>query len=175
MAICLLSNNNIVVQLDLSTSDAPNGWLNCPEDTLPGMEYKDGKFIIPASTPSELKARKIKKLRLACRDEIFSGYDSDALGAVHRYPLSDTDQANLQKTEVSAMKNADTPGWTGMVQCIDGNGVIAYRPHTAAQVDQVAAAIDAGKEASLTKFADLVAQVNDPTTDTEEKLDRIQW
>lgn len=158
----------------------PAGYDFLSEISPEGMVLSEDGLSLREKTSSEIfdesRAVKINDLRLACRAHIFAGFDSAALGGVvHHYPLSHTDQANLQKTEVSAMKNADTPGWTGMVQCVDGAGVIAYRPHTAAQVDQVAADIEQGKEAALTKFADLVAQVKDPATDTQAKLDAIQW
>lgn len=113
------------------------------------------------------------ELREACRAHIFAGFDSDALGTVHRYPLSQTDQANNQKTEVSAIKNADTVGWTRIMQCIDSNGIIAYRHHTAEQVLKVVAAIEEGSEEALLKLQDLIGQVDAATTEIE--IDAIIW
>lgn len=122
-----------------------------------------------------MKAEKVAELRAACRAHIFAGFDSDALGAVHRYPLSHTDQANNQKAETAAMKNANTAGWTRAMQCIDGKGVVAYRPHTAGQVLKAIADIEECSESALLKLQELIMQVNDPATDTQAKLDKIQW
>lgn len=164
-------DNGVVVQKQLVPS---NGFIKAPDYVVCGMvDNGDGSYSAPEKPLDELKEQKITELRLACRAHIFAGFDSDALGMTHRYPLSDTDQANNQKTEVSAMKNVDTVGWTGVMQCINSAGVKAYRPHTAAQVDQAAADIETGKEAALLKLQDLIVQVN--AADTQAKLDVIVW
>jgi hypothetical protein len=120
--------------------------------------------IDSATGLTEAKDTKITELRDACRDFIFAGFDSSALGTIHHYPLSVTDQANLQLAVSEAIINQSDAAWTTDVQALAlGETEPAYKPHTAAQIMQVTVDISAGKKAALGKLADLIGQVKAAT------------
>lgn len=146
--------------------------------------YVDGSWVVESAIDvAGATEDKIAELKNACRNAIFAGFDSDALGSTHRYPLSQTDQANLQKNETAAARNLDTDGWVCHCQCIDSNGVIAYREHTASQMLQVADDIQQAKDDLLAvKLSGLIADVraiesDDSLTDDEKRtqIEAVSW
>lgn len=118
----------------------------------------------PVKLENAKKAKEIE-LRLACKNEIYAGFDSSALGTVHHYPLSQTDQANLQAAHSMALANQSTANWQILIQATIA-GETGYLPHTAAQVGQVATDIVAGKESALAKLATLLLQNQDAVDET---------
>lgn len=115
--------------------------------------------IIKASAESELaaaKQAKIEAINASCRAQIVGGFSSAALGAPHTYDSEEADQLNL----IGAIAlNSDLP-----YRCTDAAGLKDFRPHTAAQLKQVAADGAAVKLAALEKAALLkvsVLAVND--------------
>lgn len=121
----------------------------------------DMSLAIPAAILlANTQAIKILELKGACRAEIFAGFDSSALGSLHHYSLSQTDQANLQAAHSMALANQSTPGWSILIQSLAlGEATASYRPHSAPQVMQVATDIVAGKEAALIKLATCITDV----------------
>lgn len=110
--------------------------------------------IIKASAESELtaaKRAKIEEINACCRAKIVGGFSSAALGAPHTYDSEEADQLNL----IGAIAlNSDLP-----YRCTDAAGVKDFRPHTAAQLKQVAADGAAVKLSALEKAALLKASV----------------
>ncbi|WP_058773321.1 hypothetical protein [Pseudomonas rhizoryzae] len=73
----------------------------------------------------------------ACNATILEGFISAALGAEHRYPAKLTDQSNLQASVLESLFPGLADDWTTPFWCQDATGTWAYRPHTAAQIQQV--------------------------------------
>lgn len=105
----------------------------------------------PPPTLDDLQAAKIAEINAACAAAIVGGFASGALGAAHHYDSELEDQLNL----IGAVGlGIDLP-----YRCADANGVKEFRPHTAAQLAQVAADGAAIKSAALERAAALKAQV----------------
>ncbi|UTV56438.1 DUF4376 domain-containing protein [Burkholderia arboris] len=106
----------------------------------------------------------IAALTTACSNAITKGFVSSALGAVHTYPASITDQQNLTASVLASIYPGLAAGWTTPFWCADTAGAWAYAEHTAAQIQQVG---QDGKTAiltALTKKQQLVDAVMAATT-----------
>lgn len=98
-----------------------------------------------------VKTSKTAEINAACAAAIVGGFNSSALTAPHTYDSAMEDQLNL----IGAVSlGADLP-----YRCANAAGVKAFRPHTAAQLKQVAADGAVIKLAALEKAATLKAQV----------------
>lgn len=84
-------------------------------------------------TLDELKALKINDIKNDAITAIIGGIDHDALGSVHHYPTSPTDQANLNGL-ISRSQLLGDAGVPYKFWCADGNKVWARREHTVAQI-----------------------------------------
>jgi hypothetical protein len=105
----------------------------------------------PPPTLDEVRAGKTAEINAACAASIVGGFTSLALGTLHTYDSALEDQLNL----IGAVGlDVDLP-----YRCADAAGVKEFRPHTAAQLKQVAADGAAIKLAALEKAATLKAQV----------------
>lgn len=112
-----------------------------------------------------VKTAKIAALSNQCQRDISAGFDSEVLGATHRYSAALEDQLNLMG---SALLGVDVP-----YVCTDGSGVKAARLHTAAQMQQVYAEGAAIKGAKLGKFHALRQQVE--AADSIAAVEAIEW
>jgi hypothetical protein len=111
------------------------------------------------------KAVKIAALRASCRGAICAGVDHSALGTSHRYPLSETDQANMQARYTAAVRNSADANWRCELQALAaGDPAPTYKSHTASQTIAVAEAAIAHVSANVTKLSEKVAQVSAATT-----------
>ena len=116
-----------------------------------------------------LKTRQAGIINVACRTEIVSGFDSDALGTTHTYPSKEEDQTNLMATFVLAKElNASKP-----FKCWDAAGVADYRVHTVAELHQVGQDAELHKMTALVKANTLKAQIEVATTKTD--VEAIVW
>jgi len=154
-------------------------WVTCQNDTVIGDIYDGENFIKPTQHVADIATNKVAELKQLCRETIFAGFDSDALGAIHHYPLSQSDQANLQKNESAASRNLGTDGWVCYCQCVDVNGVLDYRPHTASQMLQVADDIQEAKDGLLYvtlrgKIQHVLGIQADDTLADDEKRQQIE-
>lgn len=125
-------------------------------------------------TLEELKAAKLTTLSDACQSAIYAGFDSSALGTVHHYPALDKDQRNLIASVLDSLLPNLPADWTTPFWCRDAEGTWFLAPHTASQIQQVGQDAKAAILACITRNADLVNQVNDPSTD-QTALDAIVW
>lgn len=83
------------------------------------------------------RERKADEMSLACADAIFAGFASSALGASFTYPSKFTDQQNLTACVMRSFYPSLPVDWSTKFWCADGDGAWAWRPHTAAQIQQV--------------------------------------
>ena len=131
----------------------------------------------------DLAADKISGLKRSCRDTIFAGFDSDALGTTHHYPAkqdaNNYDQTNLIAQHSDALNNSAS---TYKIICQDGNGAWARREHTAAQTIQVGEKglrfVSGLKDTLDDKVQQvLTIQADDTLTDDEKrtKIEAVQW
>lgn len=111
-----------------------------PNGTIYGgdrQQRPDGSFDPEVPDPSlsleSIKARKIAQLDAACTAAIDGGFDSAALGAVHRYSSQLSDQFNLKATRDLALELGVAVDYV----CTDAAGVKTGRSHTPAQMSQV--------------------------------------
>lgn len=117
--------------------------------------------VAPASlmTLAEAQSEQIAKLSAACQAQIYAGFQSSALGAVHNYPAKDKDQANLSASVVASLLPNLPAGWTTPFWCEDSTGAWSLAPHTAAQIQQVGSDGKAAIVAALEKNDSLANQV----------------
>lgn len=108
---------------------------------------------------ADAQSAQIAVLSAACQAQIYAGFDSAALGAVHHYPAKDKDQGNLSGSVVSSLLPGLPADWTTPFWCQDSAGAWAFVPHSAAQIQQVGADGKAAIVAALEKNAALAAQV----------------
>lgn len=97
----------------------------------------DGGVTAPQHSLDDAKALKMSTLDEACAAEICAGFTSTALGDACRYPSKASDQSNLQASVLASLFPGLAEDWTTPFWCQDAAGTWAYRPHTAAQIQQV--------------------------------------
>ncbi len=105
----------------------------------------EGAFLDRPDEPiGRVKSRKISMLSNAISSEIQSGFKSDALGSMHMYPSTETDQINLAGLVAISIDAAYV--------CEDEQGVWDKRLHTTAQLKKVAIDGAMWKSALLDEF-----------------------
>lgn len=135
--ICITQND---VSDDLHFVNTVNGTL--VEKGLKPSKFHQFNWLTKTWTiPSEALNTKRKDvssaLTKACRQQIFSGFESSALGAAHTYPSKETDQANLQASVLASLFPGLPVDWTTPFWCCDAAGLWSLKPHTVAQIQQV--------------------------------------
>lgn len=138
-----------------------------PAGCVPITDAEAYAILNPSTTLAQARESKIEELSGACRTQIYAGFQSSALGAVHTYPANDKDQANLAGSVVASLLPGLPTNWTTPFWCQDKSGVWAFVPHTAAQIQQVGIDGKAAIVAALEKNAILAAQVMACTTIAE--------
>jgi hypothetical protein len=124
---------------------------------------------------TDLQAKKSALIDKQCRDCIYAGFASSALGAVHHYPAKDKDQANLVASVTESLYPALEEGWATPFWCAVGSsaGEWAFRSHTAIQIQQVGRD---GKAAILTALAtNAQLQEQIAASKSSEELAAIVW
>lgn len=147
-----------------------------PQGVSPSQHHRwdwNALAWIDPRTLDDLKHAKHLELNAACQSQIYSGYESAALGAPHHYPANDKDQSNMIASVTSSLYPGLPAEWVTPFWCADGSGVWAYRPHTAAQIQQAGADGKAAILAALSKNAVLQARVAAATTIDE--LNAVEW
>lgn len=133
-----------------------------------------GRTVVWIETASldQMRMRKIEEMNQACRQKIIGGFVSSALGEPYTYPANNQDQANLVASVTDSLIPGLPEGWVTPFWCVDNNGVWAFRPHSAAQIQRV------GKEG---KAAILEAMTVNENLRTEimtadlSQLESITW
>ena len=145
------------------------GWFDVTDiNPAPQLGWHwDGTQLLPAPPPPDLSVMRldrVSQLRAACQSAIVTGFNSAALGSVHTYPSTETDQRNL--SDVATAAGAATAGWTTPLWC-EVAGAWALTPHTATQVQQVMADWIAYRVAQQQRLVTLLGQItsaSDPIT-----------
>jgi len=91
----------------------------------------------PVPTLDEARRKQSAAVSAACAAAITGGFESEALGNVHVYPSKQTDQTNLTGAVTASIMAAGVPGWSINFWCADADGIWAFVPHTAAQIQGV--------------------------------------
>lgn len=158
----------------------PNQPEEIPACDMADVEYL-GELALVASDEAKLDVLKVEALNtinVSCANAITAGFISSALGSPHSYPSQQTDQQNLAANVLSSMLPGVAQAWTTKQICCDESGSWDYRPHTAAQIQQVG---QDGKDAILAmrlRAQALRQQINAVTVETEnavEAVTQIVW
>lgn len=137
-------------------------------------ELKQYGIVEPVEkTFAELQTEKSNEISSACRAQIYEGYDSDALGAVHHYPAKDRDQSNMIASVTDSYNPDNAPDWTTLFWCMDGSGAWALRPHTASEIRKAGSDGKLSISNATVKNAQLQQLILAATTVAE--LDAITW
>ena len=148
--------------------------LNNPEQHFINGDLKQyGISEAKIKSFDELKLDKSNELAAACRLEITSGFPSSALGAEHLYPSNTTDQINLSGTIQRSLLSSATASESYLFLCADESNFWEYRPHTAAQIQQVGVDAYAFILNARVKNSTLQAQVESATNPAELAL--VNW
>ncbi len=149
----------------LAVSDA-QAWLCL---NMPGWSVVSGALVAPnnqssAAVLASLQALWITTISTACQDAIYAGFSSSALGAAYTYPAKATDQQNLTASIAASLFPGLPNTWTTPFWCADINGLWEFRPHSAAQIQQVGIDAKNAIVSCMAKNQTLCAQVQSATT-----------
>ncbi len=129
--------------------------------------------VVALDEVTAARQRQISRLTLQCAAAIVGGYDSDALGSIHKYPSKQVDQLNMMGSVTDALTPGKPETWKTPFWCADAEDRWSFRDHTAAQI---IAAGQAGKahivacQTMLTELSWLVM-----TADTVESIEACTW
>jgi hypothetical protein len=167
------SDDRVLIHTDSRTLYAKNGVIvrkpPCPDFDTYKWDWQNEAWVVDLEL---LKGQKSKEIEVACRAAIVSGFESSALGTPHTYPCKMTDQQNLNGSVVASMLEVD-PSWTTPFWCEDAAGEWDFRPHTAAQIQQVGRECKAHIIAQMDKNKTLQAAVE--AASTPEEIQAIAW
>lgn len=120
-----------------------------------------------------LRNKKSFELSMACRTAVTSGYLSSALGGIHHYPSTETDQMNMIASVTDSYNPTNQEEWITPFWCRDANDVWGYRLHSKEQIQKAGSDGKAHIIAQLSKNAYLQSLL--PGVNTQEQLDAIVW
>lgn len=156
-------------ELGVPQEASAEGWL-IKDQASP---LSGGQVVSDDMQPLDVaQSNKFAELNAACQSSCYSGFDSDALGEVHRYGSDAQDQANLVASVVdSKLDNPD--GWVTAFKCAGPDGIRNYKMHTAAQIQKVGKDGKAAITGCLLMNEILIAQVR--AAMTVEEIAAIHW
>jgi hypothetical protein len=140
-------------------------FIDAPDTVTVGDVFDGVTFSKPQPSAANVAATKVAELSAACRAQIVDGYDSAALGAMYHYPAQEQDQANMVASVTASLVPGLPADWVTPFWCRDAAGAWAFRPHTAAQIQQAGVDGKAAITAALEQNATLAAQVQDIAAD----------
>jgi hypothetical protein len=104
------------------------------------LDVVNGRVVVVSKSFAVMQSDKRIDIRNACRAAITAGIDHDALGAVHHYPTTTEDQANINAlvtlTTIKGDAEAPYKFW-----CSDADGLWERRGHTVEQIKAVGIAM----------------------------------
>ncbi|OPK49617.1 hypothetical protein B5G54_05885, partial [Ralstonia solanacearum] len=131
---------------------------------LAWVENGNSAAPFPSQTLAQVMAAKLAAIKAACEASIVAGFASSALGAVHTYPSSETDQRNLLGSAIAAQWR--DPDWAVPLWCLSDEGQWLFLSHDAAQVRQVNVDWVAFRDTLRQKYAGLIGQLNSAARET---------
>ena len=129
-------------------------------------------WVISDTALSDAKAAQSNLINMACRAEIYAGFDSSALGSLHHYPAKAQDQSNLVASVTDSLLPSNPADWTTPFWC-ESAGAWDYVPHTAAQIQQAGADGKSAILSALGKNEMLQRQIQAATT--IEQVQGVVW
>lgn len=126
-----------------------------------------------APSLKELQESAIAAIRTSCSSDIFAGFTSSALGAVHSYPANIVDQQNLAACVVDSLINEGDLSYSTPFWCASSSGEWQMRPHTSAQIRQVQRDAKSAIIAAQKKSEVLISRIS--AADTAESVLAITW
>lgn len=125
---------------------------------------------------ADLVVDKRKEISDACEAAILAGFESAALGDVHQYPSDRDDQLNLSGTIQRSQLPLAQPTDLYPFKCSLDGGAMVFRPHTAAQIQQVGADAYNAIVNARVKNAQRQAQIDAAESASDQKaLDAVVW
>jgi hypothetical protein len=132
-----------------------------------------GPAWVEVAMLDDLKARKAAAIGQACGDAIVAGFPCNALGDGYTYPSKPNDQANLTGSVLRSFYLANGVDWRTPFWCADADGAWEFRPHTAAQIQQVGDCAMAARLHCMGINEQLQAQII--AAETPADLAEINW
>lgn len=162
--VCAVPDGMVIADVPAEFSNLPLNYLRFSSQSGVVIDVSDDPSVavvdgVVVPTLDSLKTKQAAKVSSSCAAAITGGFQSSALGKAYTYPSQQTDQANLAANMLSSMYSGLPANWTTLQLCADSKGVWDYRPHTAAQIQQVGIDGKAAIMACLTKNATLQAQI----------------
>lgn len=139
-------------------------WYPCSGGVAEGWNFDGNTFTPPipaaaATTLTQAQAAQQNLVSFGCSETIVGGFTSSALGAVYNYPSKPNDQSNLAASVLASILPGVSSGWTTPFWCADSTGAWAFRPHTAAQIQQVGQDAKTFVIAQQNKLASLIQSI----------------
>lgn len=114
----------------------------------PNQIWKDGQWIDDIEAVlTTLQDQKLQAISTGCAAYIAGGFNSNALGEIYRYSSAIDDQVNLNGQVLLGMDD--------VYPCYDADQVLAFRPHTIAQLQKVSLDLVRFRQAAL-KHAEIL-------------------
>ncbi|MNM23666.1 hypothetical protein D3C81_340710 [compost metagenome] len=171
MKRAVIDATGIVAGFSTGHSDGPS----VPEDVpvAVGWRWDIAEGFLPPAAPvpdsiEKVAARRYAEIDSACQQAITGGFESDALGAGHRYSSELDDQLNLTG---AILRGVDMP-----YACRDAAGFKAFRSHTTVQLRQVGDDFTVFKLQLLQKANDLKQRLELAVADDDlAAVEAVTW
>jgi hypothetical protein len=135
----------------------------------PNQIWKDGQWIDDIEAVlTTLQDQKLQAISTGCAAYIAGGFNSHALGEIYRYSSAIDDQVNLNGQVLLGMDD--------VYPCYDADQVLAFRPHTIAQLQKVSLDLVRFRQAALRHAEILRLAVANAQKDKDLKtMKAITW
>lgn len=149
------------------------------EEQIKTMEWDfyDKEQVIdilkPPKTLTDLKREKALTIDLTCRNEITSGFTSDALGFLVTYPSNQTDQLNLLAAVTESYDASNPIDWSVSLWYKNSLNEWVTSQHNSSQLRKVNSDCKQMISSLRAKNTNLQSQINSATT--IEALNLITW
>lgn len=153
----------------LADSDIPVGTILFPIelfDTIFDYQHDLGTntwILNPFFDLTQYKKEKTRRLKQERDRSLYAPFTSSVTGTAFVYDLD-----ALERNEIVARK---AEGVNGKVECGPDGGVIRRRNHSAAEISALVTDMIAAIDAVFAAYETRIDVVNDPLTDTKEKVD----
>lgn len=135
----------------------------------PNQIWKDGEWVDDIDAMlTALREKKLQAIGADCNAYIADGFNSNALGETYRYSSTLDDQVNLNGQVLLGMDD--------IYPCYDADQVLAFRPHTIAQLQKVSLDLVRFRQAALQHAETLRQAVAKALKDKDHKaMKAVTW